>query len=116
MTLAPQINAADFARFDKTLSSDAFGGRKPGTVGEKRTTAWLVAQFKRMGLKPGNHGSWFQTVPADAITLLNPDVKLHIAAKGKDTSFAYRTDMMVQTLQAKPLIDLKHSPVVFLGY
>ena len=116
VTLAPQINAADFATFDKTLSSDAFGGRKPGTVGEQRTTVWLVDQFKRMGLKPGNHGSWFQTVPADSITLLNPDVKLHISAQGKETSFAYRTDMMVQTLQAKPLIDLKHSPVVFLGY
>ncbi|MGA0587496.1 M28 family metallopeptidase [Dyella sp. KRB-257] len=116
VALAPQINAADFAMFDKTLSSDAFGGRKPGTVGEQRTTAWLVDQFKRMGLQPGNHGSWFQTVPADAITLLNPDVQLHITAQGKDTPFAYRTDMMVQTLQAKPLIDLKHSPVVFLGY
>lgn len=116
VTLAPQINAADFATFDKTLSSDAFGGRKPGTIGEQRTTAWLVDQFKRMGLKPGNHGSWFQTVPADSITLLNPDVKLHITAQGKDTAFAYRTEMMVQTLQAKPLIDLKHSPVVFLGY
>jgi Zn-dependent M28 family amino/carboxypeptidase len=116
VALAPQINAADFARFDKTLSSDAFGGRKPGTLGEQRTTAWLVAQFKRMGLQPGNHGSWFQTVPADSITLLNPDVQLHITARGKDTRFAYRTDMMVQTLQAKPLVDLKHSPVVFLGY
>lgn len=116
VALAPQINATDFATFDKTLSSDAFGGRKPGTIGEQRTTAWLVDQFKRMGLKPGNHGSWFQTVPADSISLLNPDVKLHITAHGKDTAFAYRTDMMVQTLQAKPLIDLKHSPVVFLGY
>ena len=116
VSLAPQINAADFAAFDKTLSSDAFGGRKPGTLGEQRTTAWLVAQFKRMGLQPGNHGSWFQTVPADAVTLLNPDVQLRITAHGKDTRFAYRTDMMVQTLQAKPLVDLKHSPVVFLGY
>ena len=116
VALAPQINAADFATFDKTLSSDAFGGRKPGTLGEQRTTAWLVAQFKRMGLQPGNHGSWFQNVPADSITLRNPDVQLHIDVNGKDTRFAYRTDMMVETLQAKPVVDLKHSPVVFLGY
>ena len=57
VALAPQINAADFAQFDKTLSSDAFGGRKPGTIGGQRTTDWLVEQFKRMGLQPGNHGS-----------------------------------------------------------
>src|SRR5690242_14263650 len=56
----PQISAAHFARYDRTLASDAFGGRKPGTPGGERTVAWLVEQFKRMGLEPGNHGSWFQ--------------------------------------------------------
>jgi Zn-dependent M28 family amino/carboxypeptidase len=114
--LAPQINAADFALFDKTLSSDAFGGRKPGTAAEPRTTGWLVEQFKRMGLQPGNHGSWFQTVPADSIQLLNKDVTLDIAVHGKDTRFANHTDMVVQTLQAKANVDLKNSPVVFLGF
>jgi Zn-dependent M28 family amino/carboxypeptidase len=116
VALAPQINAADFARFDKTLSSDAFGGRKPGTVGAERTTAFLVAEFKRMGLKPGNHGSFFQTVPAESTLLLNTHVALDIDAHGKHTSFAYRTDMMAQTLQGKPQVDLKQSPIVFLGY
>ncbi|HUW52534.1 MAG TPA: M28 family peptidase [Rhodanobacter sp.] len=116
VALAPQINAADFARFDKTLSSDAFGGRKPGTLGAQRTTAWLVAQFKRMGLQPGNHGSFFQAVPADSTLLLNTDTTLDIASHGKHATFAYRTDMMAQTLQAKATVDLKNSPVVFLGY
>jgi Zn-dependent M28 family amino/carboxypeptidase len=114
--LAPQINAADFAHFDKTLASDAFGGRKPGTIGATRTSQWLIQQYQRMGLQPGNHGSWFQTVPADSTTLLNPDVQLDIDVDGKQSRFAYRTDMMVQTLQAKASVDLKHSPVVFLGY
>jgi Zn-dependent M28 family amino/carboxypeptidase len=111
-----QINAANFARFDRTLSSDAFGGRKPGTEGETRTTAWLVAEFKRMGLQPGNHGSWFQTVPADSILLLNRDVTLQVSARGKRESFAYHDDMLVRTLQAKPSIDLTDSPIVFIGY
>ena len=114
--LAPQINATDFARFDKTLSSDAFGGRKPGTVGARRTTDFLVAEFRRMGLQPGNHGSFFQTVPADGTLLLNTGVALNIATHGKHASFAYRTDMMAQTLQAKAQVDLKNSPIVFLGY
>lgn len=116
VALAPQINAADFALFDKTLSSDAFGGRKPGTIGAERTTNWLVAQFQRMGLQPGNHGSWFQAVPADSTQLLNTDVTLDITAHGKPAKFAYRTDMMAETLQAKPQVDLKNSPVVFMGY
>ncbi|WP_243050455.1 M28 family metallopeptidase [Dyella sp. RRB7] len=116
VTLAPQINAADFARFDQTLSSDAFGGRKPGTIGAQRTTDWLVEQFKRMGLQPGNHGSWYQSVPADSTQLLNTDVTLDISAHGKQAKFAYRTDMMAETLQAKAQVDLSNSPVVFMGY
>jgi Zn-dependent M28 family amino/carboxypeptidase len=116
VVLAPQINAADFAQFDKTLSSDEFGGRKPGTAAEPRTTGWLVEQFKRMGLQPGNHGSWFQTVPADSTKLTNTDVTLDISAQGKDTRLAYETDMTVETLQAKAAVDLKKSPIVFLGF
>jgi len=116
--LAPQINAKDFATFDQALSSDAFGGRKPGTDAEPRTTAWLVEQFKRMGLQPGNHGSWFQTVPADSIALNDSaNVALDVvAAGGKQDRFAYRTDIVVSTLQAKPAVDLKSSPIVFMGY
>ena len=114
--LAPQINATDFARFNQTLASDAFGGRKPGTAAEPKTIGWLVEQYKRMGLQPGNHGSWFQTVPADSIKLLNTDVMLDVSANGKRTDFANRTDMVVQTLQAKASVDLKNSPIVFLGF
>ena len=29
---------------DKELSSDAFGGRAPGTSGEEQTVAWLIEQ------------------------------------------------------------------------
>jgi Zn-dependent M28 family amino/carboxypeptidase len=116
VALAPQINAADFARFEQTLSADDFGGRKPGTVAEQRTTGWLVEQYQRMGLQPGNHGAWFQVVPTDATRLLNTDVTLDISAGGKLARFAYRTDMVAQTLQAKTTVDLAHSPVVFLGY
>lgn len=116
VALAPSINATDFARFDKTLSSDAFGGRKPGTVGAQRTLDFLVGEFKRMGLQPGNHGSWFQTVPADSTLLLNKNVKLDVAVGGRHASFANPTDMVVQTLQSKTRVDLRHSPIVFLGY
>ncbi len=116
VALATQINAADFARFDRTLSSDAFAGRKPGTPAEKRTIDWLVSEFRRMGLQPGNHGSWLQTVPANSTELLNTGVTLDITAGGSTHKFAYHTDMVAQTLQAKAQIDLRDSPVVFVGY
>lgn len=116
VALAPQINAADFATFDKTLASDAFEGRKPGTAGAKRTTTWLVDQFKRMGLQPGNHGSWFQTVPAVSTQLRNSDVKLHVDVHGQKLAFDNHSQMIVGTLQARPEVRLKRSDVVFVGY
>ena len=47
----------------KTLASDEFEGRAPGSAGEEKTVAYLEAQFQRLGLKPGNGDSYFQTVP-----------------------------------------------------
>jgi hypothetical protein len=47
----------------RTLSSDAFEGRAPGTAGEDSTVAYLSAQFKALGLAPGNpDGSYVQPV------------------------------------------------------
>src|SRR5580698_6035563 len=38
----------------KTLSSDEFEGRKPGSEGEKKTIAYMEQQFRQIGLTPGN--------------------------------------------------------------
>jgi Zn-dependent M28 family amino/carboxypeptidase len=113
---SPAIDAGDFAAHVQVLSSDAFGGREPGTQGEKRTTGYLIAQFKRMGLKPGNHGQWLQAVPVVSTELTNTGVTLDIAASGKQLPLAYRDDMIVGTLQGKPAVALKDSDVVFVGY
>ncbi len=116
VTLAPRINAAQFLRFDRVLSSDAFEGRKPVTRGEVLTTRYLIEQLKRMGLAPGNHGSWLQAVPVVSTRLLSTGVPLQINLPHGTQRFAYGTDMLVGTQQAKPLLVLKDSPIVFLGY
>ena len=38
----------------KTLSSDAFEGRGPGTHGEELTVAFMEKEFRAIGLAPGN--------------------------------------------------------------
>ncbi len=117
VALAPQINDANFLQFDKTLSSDAFGGRKPGTRGEVLTIRYLVDQFRRMRLAPGNHGYWLQSVPVVTTTLLNTGAKLEIRGSGGGPqSFAYGTDMMAFTQDARPLVAVRNSPIVFMGY
>ena len=47
-----------------TLASDDFEGRAPGTRGEELTVDYLVSQFKKLGLEPGNpDGTYIQSVP-----------------------------------------------------
>jgi hypothetical protein len=46
------------------LASDAFEGRAPGTPGEEKTIAYIVDQWRALGLEPaGEDGGWFQKVP-----------------------------------------------------
>ncbi|HET7267027.1 MAG TPA: M28 family metallopeptidase [Oleiagrimonas sp.] len=113
---SPAITADDFAAEVKVLASDAFGGRQPGTKGAKLTTDYLISQFKRMGLKPGNDGKWLQKVPVVSTNLTNTDVTLNVDTGDKQVKFDYRTDMIVGTLQGKPEVSLKDSDIVFVGY
>ena len=39
----------------KTLSSDAYEGRKTGTVGNKKAQDYIIKQFKKLGVKPINN-------------------------------------------------------------
>src|SRR6186997_2008791 len=60
----PDIDMSAVLAHTKALSSDEFEGRLPGTKGEQLTVAYLVDQFKKAGLKPGNpNGSYTQKVP-----------------------------------------------------
>ena len=57
--LPTEIAADGLLRHIKVLSSDEFEGRAPGTQGEERSVDYITAQFKELGLKPGNpDGSW----------------------------------------------------------
>src|SRR2546430_12305016 len=50
----PDIDMTAVLTHTRKLSSDEFEGRLPGTKGEQLTVAYLVDQFKKAGLKPGN--------------------------------------------------------------
>jgi len=113
----PEITAEDFAAHLRVISSDEYDGRKPGTLGERLTTNYIIEQFRRMGLEPGNKGDWLQTVPAVSTTLNGQEaLRLNVAEGGAQESFAFGKDMVVGTLQAKSDVELKDSDIVFVGY
>lgn len=107
---------ADFVERLKKLSSDEFEGREPGTLGERLTTAYIKDQFERAGLKPGNNGSWFQSVPTVQIALQNTDLTLDVAVGDGVEKLAYKTDAVVGNLSGKPEVSVKDSELVFVGY
>ena len=114
---SPDITIADFAAHVERLASDEFEGRKPGTIGERMTTTYLVDQFQRMGLKPGNKDSYLQSVPMVEVGLVDADkVSLDVQAGGNVEKFNFRTDTIVFSPQGKPQIEVKDSDIVYAGY
>ncbi|MDR7133129.1 Zn-dependent M28 family amino/carboxypeptidase [Lysobacter niastensis] len=114
-TFNAAINAADFGEMVKQLASDEFEGRGPGSPGEEKSVEYIKAQFERLGLKPGNNGSYFQTVPmvqttADETTVLKLDVK------GQPRELKFGSDMVIGTRTGKPEVKIDASDLVFVGY
>ena len=111
----PAISVDTLKTVTKTLSSDAYEGRKPTTPAEAKTVAYIVERMKAAGLKPGNKGGWFQDVPMVETTA--GDVSPVRFTGGKTPlSFAYRTDMVIGTYRVVPKVALTDSEVVFVGY
>ncbi|TCT20043.1 M28 family metallopeptidase [Thermomonas haemolytica] len=111
----PAIDAADFAAHVQQLASDAFGGRGPGTPGEQKTVDYIKAQFARIGLQPGNGEQWFQTVPM-VRSVADPSTVLHLSIGDTRQDLAFGTDMVVGSHSEQPRVELKDSPLVFVGY
>ena len=111
----PSISPADFAEHVRVLASDAFAGRAPGSVGEDRTVEYLEAQFKRMGLQPGNGDRYTQVVPM-LETTADPTTTLAFDVGGKTRTLAFGTDMVLGTRTGKPEVSLDRSDLVFVGY
>ena len=84
---ATRISEDDLRPHIETLASDDYEGREPGTEGEKRTIAYISAQWAKAGLVPAaTDGSWFDPV---ALVRRGPDkaeVKFH--ARGERLRFA----------------------------
>ncbi|OHE79547.1 MAG: aminopeptidase [Lysobacterales bacterium GWF1_69_6] len=112
----PEISAEDFAAHVKVLSSDEFGGRAPGTDGEQKTADYLVAQFQRLGLQPGNGDSWFQDVPMVVTTADEATSTAAITLNGAETPLAFGTQMALGTRSAQPEVSVDASEMVFVGY
>ena len=113
----PDINAADLAARDKAIADDAFQGRGPGTQAGEAASAWIADEMKRIGLVPGNHGSYFQDVPTVNITLDAAGSHLAFATPKGAITPAFPSDAVYWTPRFRTdAVSLAKSPLVFVGY
>ena len=111
----PSIDMNAVLSHTRVLSSDAFEGRAPGTKGEEVTVNYLVDQFKRVGLKPGNtDGTYIQKVPLVGIT---PTPAPLVLRKGSaQQTLKWKDDVVAWTKHVAETASLDNSELVFVGY
>ncbi len=109
------IDEAFYRQHIARLASDEFGGRKPGTAAEKITLDYLEAEFRKLGLKPGNGASFLQEVPMVEITA-GSDAALQFNTGGNEVNLKFRDDMVIWTKRVKANESIEASPLVFVGH
>jgi Zn-dependent M28 family amino/carboxypeptidase len=110
----PTPSAARMLARAKVLASDEFEGRAPATPGEEKTVGYLVGEFKKMGLEPGNpNGTYLQDVPLVGITS-TPTLSFNIG--GKSLAMTPINDYVGFTTRVVKHVEMKDSDVVFVGY
>src|SRR6185312_15974204 len=115
-TSLPPISGAAVLTDIKVISSDAYGGRFPGSKGGAMTVAWIQGKFQQIGLKPGNtDGTYIQKVPLVGIT---PDPNAVLTfQRGQETAhLKYKDDFLASTKHVAETVGIKNSDLVFVGY
>jgi Zn-dependent M28 family amino/carboxypeptidase len=112
----PEIDGDAVLGHTKILSSDAFEGRGTGTRGEEKTVNYIVEEFRKAGLRPGNtDGTFIQAVPLAGITA-NSDLTLTFEKEGQRRNLNPKNDFVAWTRRLVGSVELKNSDVVFVGY
>ena len=119
-----QQTDADSSRIDtdnlvetvRTMASDQFEGRAPGTVGEERTIGYLIGRLQGLGLEPaGEDGTWTQKVPLLHTRLGEPET-LAFEHAGGTSHLSFPEDIYLSTLQPSDTARIDEAPLVFVGY
>ena len=112
----PGFDTDRFVEDMKTLASDEFEGRAPGSRGEDLTVDHLVEQMAEAGLEPGFGESYLQPVPM--VELTNQE-RSALSVEMGDESFelTYPEDMIIgsRRLGTDPH-GVEDSELVFVGY
>ncbi|HEX8307362.1 MAG TPA: M28 family peptidase [Allosphingosinicella sp.] len=112
---AEPVSPDALRRHIDVLASDGFGGREPGTEGERKSIAYIAAQMRSFGLEPaGPANSWYQPMevivrrPGDQTSLWRVS-----GSKARPIEFG-RDETIVYGRSAREAVVA--APVVFAGH
>ena len=114
-TAAVQVDQQVLAKHIETLASDDFKGRMPFTEGEEKTVNYLQEEFSKLGVSPGNDGSFFQEVPLVEINGTTSET-MKISGQGEDFELEFFEEFVALTLKPEEQVSLDESELVFAGY
>lgn len=109
------IDSTSIDRHLAALASDEFLGRKPFTEGETKALAYLTAELERLGMEPGNDGSYYQAVP---MVEVSPTPEPTMRVKGSSGNFELKNgaDYIIYTEQEQEEVRVEDAELVFCGY
>jgi hypothetical protein len=111
------ITGAALSRHVGMLASDEFEGRGPGTRGEELTVAYLIAEFRRMGLEPGSpSGGWTQDVPLVSYRVRGSASYRVGTDAAATTALRSPADFVIRDRQAVQRAHAADAELLFVGY
>ena len=112
---SPQSDFEKYKDHVKTLASDEFEGRAPGTPGGEKTKSYISNHFESLGLKSFGD-SYLMPVTLTAITLDENKSNFNLAVDGEVMNIAYRSDVVYGTTRQLDNVSIENSDLVFVGY
>src|SRR6267154_2659479 len=107
----PAITAADLRRRLFLIADDSTMGRETGSEGAFKTSAYVAAEFRRLGLEPaGDSGTYFQKVPFWVVAV-DPQSRL-VTSTG--AALQLGTDFLPVSFAVAPKV-LDQTAIVFAG-
>jgi len=98
------------------FSSDAYGGRLPGTDGDLKARAYLAAELARRGFAPGAaDGSYEQLVELVGVTTDTRPTWRFTRADGA-VDLQRGTDFVASSGLQEPLAEVRDAELVFVGF
>ncbi|MFN3945068.1 MAG: M28 family metallopeptidase [Allosphingosinicella sp.] len=110
-----QERAAAWWRHVEILAADDMEGRRAGTPGYDRAAAYVVEQFRRIGLEPAGSDGFLQQVELEEQVIDNARSSAALVADGGATPLRLPADMIVAA-RTGPRAARTEAPLVFVGY